>query len=64
MMLGIKDVKVENEQKNDIASLKKNAKEVLEGKKEIVPVDALIDLDPWLTPYREPLQKRYINIWI
>jgi len=62
MMLGIKDVKVENEQKNDIASLKKNAKEVLEGKKEIVPVDALIDLDPWLTPYREPLQKRYINI--
>ena len=61
-MLGIKDVKVENEQKNDIASLKKNAKEVLEGKKEIVPVDALIDLDPWLTPYREPLQKRYINI--
>ncbi|KAL6593505.1 glycoside hydrolase [Neocallimastix californiae] len=59
MMLGIKDVKVENEQKNDIASLKKNAKEVLEGKKEIVPVDALIDLDPWLTPYREPLQKRY-----
>ena len=62
MMAGIKDVKVENEQKNDIATLKKNAKEVLEGKKEIVPVDALIDLDPWLTPYREPLQKRYINI--
>jgi len=59
MMAGIKDVKVENEQKNDIATLKKNAKEVVEGKKEIVPVDALIDLDPWLTPYREPLQKRY-----
>jgi len=58
MMAGIKDVKVENEQKNDIATLKKNAKEVVEGKKEIVPVDALIDLDPWLTPYREPLQKR------
>jgi len=58
MMAGIKDVKVENEQKNDIATLKKNAKEVVEGKKEIVPVDALIDLDPWLTPYREPLKKR------
>jgi len=59
MMVGIKNVKVENEQKNDIATLKKNAKEALEGKKEIVPVDALIDLDPWLTPFREPLQKRY-----
>lgn len=58
MMVGINDVKVENEQKNDIATLKKNAKEVLEEKKEIVPVDALIDLDPWLTPFREPLQKR------
>jgi len=57
MMLGIKK---DNQQKvsNDIATLKNEAKKVLNEKKEIVPVDALIDLDPWLTPYREPLQKR------
>jgi len=64
-MLGIKEESKQNTS-NDIAALKSAAKDVLNEKKdiekdenkEIVPVDALIDLDPWLTPFREPLQKR------
>jgi len=54
MMVGIKNEEVSN----DIATLKTAAKEKVSGKNEIVPVDALIDLDPWLEPYREPIQKR------
>lgn len=60
-MLGIQNVKVVDEQpKTDIENLKQIAKEKMNTEqKEIKPVEALIDLDPWLGPYREPLQKRY-----